>query len=706
MQLLSVFCFCAAYSFVDISCKSVSFWPQNNVIKQTRSSCDYREQCYNWGSLPFGGDQLSCDLDSVEQTNVNTAILDNYACPGWFRSYQLYPYQFKIFPNEKSAEIESRIYSQFAQSRCYIKAGSTSFHPNRKSATMRSAAFRPNGCVKLQTTFWYRLSATPIFTGDPDEDYFLELVVHHSADDADGFIPTWQIWGSAIDYTTFPGPNIWTRIQAEYAADDQFTINFYAHHGDTCNTTFIDLDGIDTKIAVPSAHCTTSISETTPELEETTPGPEETEPQPEETTPAPEGTTIVSEETTSAPEETTTEPEETTPAPEETTNVPAETTSAPEETTTAPEETTPAPEETTNVPAETTSAPEETTTAPEETTPAPEETTNVPAETTSAPEETTTAPEETTPAPEETTIVQKETTSPPEENTTEPEETTPAPDTTIVPEETTAAPGETSTTPASEEATTISEETSLVPQETTLELEETTSVPEETTTLAEENTLKTDSTTPTPVVETTPELVETAPALEETTLDPDEITDTTSEETTSNSTAFSYDYSTPTDSTTAACPIQNSPCGHEWVSLSSATDNKLNCGFGKSPQAATVPNIRWCINWQRTIPWLNFVYDIVPSPTNGKDFLAVSRCSRRSSSPMREAAAIIHTPPVQVKECVIYNISFNYMLAAPPDFDNNYFFDVRIGRPGKAGSHQTAQLYGANVKIIRPISVI
>ncbi|XP_055332996.1 uncharacterized protein LOC129584722 [Paramacrobiotus metropolitanus] len=224
---------------------------QQELNRQTRNKCNYLEECYTWTSLP-SGNALSCDLDSVLQTNPN-AVLDS--CPAWFRAYSVYPFSFQIIPDETGAEPEEKLYSQFARSKCYVKAAPSSVYPNRKSAILRSAAFRPNGCVKLQTTFWYRMSAAPIITGNRDKDYFLELVVHHSADSTPGFVPNWQIWGSSSDYATFPGPNMWTRVQMEYAVDDQFTLNFYAHHGNTCNTTSIDIDGIDTKIAAPSA-CT------------------------------------------------------------------------------------------------------------------------------------------------------------------------------------------------------------------------------------------------------------------------------------------------------------------------------------------------------------------------------------------------------------------------------------------------------------------
>ncbi|XP_055329251.1 uncharacterized protein LOC129581951 isoform X2 [Paramacrobiotus metropolitanus] len=201
-----------------------------------------------------------------------------------------------------------KIYAQFAQSKCYVKAAPNSAYPDRKSAILRSAVFRPNGCVKLQTSFWYRMSAAPILTGDRDKDYFLELVMHHSADNSPGFIPTWQIWGSTSDYADFPGPNVWNRVQTEYAADDQFTLNFYAHHGDTCNTTSIDLDGIDTKTAVvvlvigqfgpvdcrpspTSSSSATSTSTTTPESVLTT-TPEVHTHEPDTTSALPPSTTI------------------------------------------------------------------------------------------------------------------------------------------------------------------------------------------------------------------------------------------------------------------------------------------------------------------------------------------------------------------------------------------------------------------------------
>ncbi|XP_055328780.1 uncharacterized protein LOC129581615 [Paramacrobiotus metropolitanus] len=241
---------------------------------RTRSSCGYPEQCYEWTLLPTGSDTLSCDFDSVQQTSPN-ALLD--PCPGWLRAFSLYPYRSEILPNTIGIP-----YSQFAQSKCYVKAALNSVYPDRKSATMRSAVFRPNGCVKLRTSFWYRMSAAPILTGDHDKDYFLELVVHHSADNAPGFIPTWQIWGSTSDYATFPGPNVWARVLAEYDADDQFTLNFYAHHGDTCNTTWIDLDGIDTRIAMPTECATTTVfpttetTETSVFLPDTTPSTETT----------------------------------------------------------------------------------------------------------------------------------------------------------------------------------------------------------------------------------------------------------------------------------------------------------------------------------------------------------------------------------------------------------------------------------------------
>ncbi|XP_055328781.1 uncharacterized protein LOC129581616 [Paramacrobiotus metropolitanus] len=242
--------FFSVFFFPGIFCHSLAL-SQPELNRQTKNKCNYLEECYTWTSLP-SGNALNCDMDGVPQTNP-TAVLD--PCPGWFRTYVLYPYGFQILPSEIDAVPEEKRYSQFARSKCYVKAAPNSVYPNIKSAAMRSAVLRPNGCVKLQTTFWYRMSAAPILTGDRNKDYFLELVVHHSADNAPGFIPNWQIWGSSSDYAAFPGPNEWTRVQTEYA-DDQFTLNFYAHHGDTCNTTSIDIDSIDTKIAVPSTSCT------------------------------------------------------------------------------------------------------------------------------------------------------------------------------------------------------------------------------------------------------------------------------------------------------------------------------------------------------------------------------------------------------------------------------------------------------------------
>ncbi|XP_055333069.1 uncharacterized protein LOC129584779 [Paramacrobiotus metropolitanus] len=268
----------SSFCFTKVLCGHLAPAQQEPPL-QTRSSCDYPEQCYQWTSLPPGSDTLSCDIDSVQQTSPN-ALLD--PCRGWLRAFSLYPYRFEILPNEMGFDSGEKIYAQFAQSKCYVKAAPSSAYPDRKSATMRSAAFRPNGCIKLQTTFWYRMSSAPILTGARDKDYFLELVVHHSADNAPGFIPNWQIWGSISDYTAFPGHNVWTRVQAEYATDDQFTLNFYAHHGDTCNTTWIDLDGIETRIAMPIECTTTTVfptnetTETPVFLPDTTPSTEAT----------------------------------------------------------------------------------------------------------------------------------------------------------------------------------------------------------------------------------------------------------------------------------------------------------------------------------------------------------------------------------------------------------------------------------------------
>ncbi|XP_055345200.1 mucin-2-like [Paramacrobiotus metropolitanus] len=616
--------------------------------KSERAVCPLPTPCYRWANLNGG----SCDFGTEIQLDNTATGID--ICPNWFRGYRYFPYQFDLVENYPN--FDEKILDVIALSRCTRRPFGAAPESQDAVAVLKSPNIGVTSCTVWRVTFWYRLSDYPVFDSvNPQNQFHLQVFV----EDYGHTFPIELIWGREEDYDGVL-PNVWKSVEAVFHRDqsEPYVLYWFAYHNDNCEVSLkeIAVDSIRIQYATTatpaSGICPTTTEaspETTPPSTPTPVVPDTTPPTtPFITTAEPSPTTSVSSSPTDIADTATTSgtttvyPEQHSSTPSTDTTISTSTPLVETDTTTS--ETTPSTATGTSDTGLTTTS---TTTVPVK----PGTEAHEPNETTSVSEETISIPEETTPGPEETTPIPEDTTPSLTEITQEPSSTTPKPT------ETVPTPSEETT---SEE--TISESDESTP---TSAIESTTPMTADTTTTKE--------TTTDGVSGTSLDSTETSVTL-----------DTTLEETTSNSTAISYDYSSSTDSAVTACPIQNSPCV-DWMPLGSSTVNKLNCGFGIRQQRPDELNIVMCRSWNRTIPWLNFVFDIVTSPTETKNF-AVSRCSRRSGvSVVRpEAVAAIITPPVQVSESVMYNISFRYMLSAPPDFDSKYFFDVRIGRPNEA----------------------
>ncbi|XP_055328915.1 uncharacterized protein LOC129581726 [Paramacrobiotus metropolitanus] len=244
---------------------------QLNYLKQNRNGCNYphSEGFYTWFALSRGN-AFSCDMDGAQQSSVGDRL---DACPDWLRAFSLYPMQFQTLPH--NSDSDKTVISQYAQSRCYMKADLLgTYYSERNTAPMASARFVPSGCTKLQTSFWYRMSSQPIITRNRSRNYFLELILskQYPANLIGESLQTFQIWGSTIDFQGFPGANVWTNAAVEYSVDTATGVflNFFAHHGDTCNTMSIDLDTVETRLAVPKRNCNATTTTSGPLVSELT----------------------------------------------------------------------------------------------------------------------------------------------------------------------------------------------------------------------------------------------------------------------------------------------------------------------------------------------------------------------------------------------------------------------------------------------------
>ncbi|XP_055340547.1 uncharacterized protein LOC129589724 isoform X2 [Paramacrobiotus metropolitanus] len=660
-------------------------------------TCDY-PVCFKWSPLPqIAAPALNCDFDHIQQTSIN-ATLD--PCTGWLRSFSLFPYRFEILEERLNASAEVppnyEASTQFARSNCYVKYLPNSAYLERAVAQLRTERYNPATCQIFRTSFWYRFSGTPVFSGNLEEQYFLDVFVHYSVDKDFDFIPKRPIWGSEQDYENFR-PNVWMQACAEYNVfqSEQFTLNFFAHHSNNCipNDTFIDIDDLRTVVAVAD-ECTTRATTPTTErtLDSSATLPDTTSSTADDTTDAtttePDTTTSPADDTTDA---TTTEPHTTT-SPADNTTV--ATTTKPDAATSPADDTTDA---TTTEPDTTTSPADDTTDA---TTTEPHTTTspadNTTVATTTEPDTTTSPANDTTDAtttdPDTTTSPADATTDPP---TSEPDTTTsPADDTTDAsttePDTTTSPADDTTDPPTSEPDTTTSpaddttDATTPEPDTTTSPADDTTDAP---TTEPDTTTAPADDTTDPPTTE--PDTT-TSPAdntTDSTTNEPDIL------ETTPHSLETSITETSDASSSSVDATASPTVPEYDWLSLDEVTAQKLNCMFGSSQPSGT-EGVYWCRNWSRKLPSGKFQFEIVSNTTAPQNFFAISRCSSASTVNFENAEAVLRTPGVYSSEHVTYKLLFKYMLSSSPEFGENYYLDLRISQPEDTDISNSTVLWG------------